>query len=211
MDVFTAPWAFSWSELITSDPQSAAEFHGALFGWKLDAMPMPAGTYVDAIARRCAELGGKVVLDPKDIPGVGRFAVILDRQGGAEHSHLSADGLNRNGRLMTKTTGTVCLHRVIRAPAERIYRAFLDADALVKFLPPHGFACRVHELDARDGFAAGRHGRHGRQHRAAGHPRRDPARSLPSRMAGNACIADAAGRARDPGLTQGTFFLVSPS
>lgn len=52
---------------------------------------------------------------------------------------------------MTETTGTVRLHRVMRAPAERIYRAFLDADALVKFLPPHGFTCRVHELDARVG------------------------------------------------------------
>lgn len=40
---------------------------------------------------------------------------------------------------MTTTTGTVTLHRVLRAPAERIYRAFLDADALCKWLPPHGF------------------------------------------------------------------------
>ena len=45
--------------------------------------------------------------------------------------------------------GTVRLHRVLRAPAERIYRAFIDADALAKWLPPHGFTCRVHHLDAR--------------------------------------------------------------
>jgi uncharacterized protein YndB with AHSA1/START domain len=48
-------------------------------------------------------------------------------------------------------TGTVRLHRVIRAPAERIQRAFLDADALAKWLPPHGFAGKVHALDARVG------------------------------------------------------------
>lgn len=46
---------------------------------------------------------------------------------------------------------TVRLHRVLRAPAERIYRAFLDADAMVKWLPPHGFTGKVHELDARVG------------------------------------------------------------
>lgn len=48
-------------------------------------------------------------------------------------------------------TGTVTLHRVIRAPAERIYRAFLDADALCKWLPPHGFTAEVHHIDARVG------------------------------------------------------------
>ena len=52
---------------------------------------------------------------------------------------------------MTATTGTVTLHRVLRAPAERIYRAFLDADALCKWLPPHGFTGRVLSLDARVG------------------------------------------------------------
>ena len=51
----------------------------------------------------------------------------------------------------TATTGTVTLHRVLRAPAERIYRAFLDADALCKWLPPHGFTGRVLSLDARVG------------------------------------------------------------
>lgn len=49
------------------------------------------------------------------------------------------------------TSNTVRLHRVLRAPAERIYRAFLDPDATAKFLPPHGFTCKVHELDARVG------------------------------------------------------------
>ncbi len=47
--------------------------------------------------------------------------------------------------------GTVRLHRVLRAPPERVYRAFLDAGALVKWLPPHGYTCVVHALDARVG------------------------------------------------------------
>ncbi len=48
-------------------------------------------------------------------------------------------------------SNTVRLHRVIRAPAERIYRAFLDPEALVKFMPPHGFTAAVQEFDARVG------------------------------------------------------------
>ena len=46
---------------------------------------------------------------------------------------------------------TVRLHRVLRAPPGRVYRAFLDADALCRWLPPYGFLCRVHELDAQVG------------------------------------------------------------
>ncbi|UCV18229.1 SRPBCC family protein [Ferribacterium limneticum] len=49
------------------------------------------------------------------------------------------------------TTGTVKLHRVLRADPERIYRAFLDADAMAKWLPPYGFTCKVHHLDASVG------------------------------------------------------------
>jgi uncharacterized protein YndB with AHSA1/START domain len=45
----------------------------------------------------------------------------------------------------------VRFHRVLRATPERVYRAFLDADALVKWLPPHGFTGKVHHLDARVG------------------------------------------------------------
>ena len=48
-------------------------------------------------------------------------------------------------------SNTVRLHRVLRAPPERIYRAFLDADALSKWLPPHGFTCKVHHLEAKVG------------------------------------------------------------
>jgi len=49
------------------------------------------------------------------------------------------------------STGTVTLHRVFTAPPERIYRAFLDPDAMAKWLPPHGFTGRVLEMDARVG------------------------------------------------------------
>jgi uncharacterized protein YndB with AHSA1/START domain len=48
-------------------------------------------------------------------------------------------------------TNTVSLHRVLRAPPERVYRAFLDPAALCKWLPPHGFTGTVHELDAKVG------------------------------------------------------------
>jgi uncharacterized protein YndB with AHSA1/START domain len=52
---------------------------------------------------------------------------------------------------MSTTTNTVRLHRVIRATPEKIYRAFLDADANGKWLPPNGFTCKVHHLDAKVG------------------------------------------------------------
>lgn len=44
--------------------------------------------------------------------------------------------------------GTVRFHRVLKAPPERVYKAFLDADAMAKWLPPHGFTGKVHQLDA---------------------------------------------------------------
>ena len=52
---------------------------------------------------------------------------------------------------MTTDTHTIRLHPVLRARPERVYRAFLDADAKAKWLPPHGFAGKVHHLDARAG------------------------------------------------------------
>jgi uncharacterized protein YndB with AHSA1/START domain len=48
-------------------------------------------------------------------------------------------------------TNTVRFHRVLRAPPERVYRAFLDADAMAKWLPPHGFTGKVHHLEAQVG------------------------------------------------------------
>jgi uncharacterized protein YndB with AHSA1/START domain len=48
-------------------------------------------------------------------------------------------------------TGTVKLHRVLRAPPERVYRAFLHPEATAKWLPPYGFTCKVEYMDARVG------------------------------------------------------------
>src|SRR5689334_21967823 len=47
--------------------------------------------------------------------------------------------------------GTVRLHRVFTAPPERVYKAFLDADGMAKWLPPNGFTCKVHHLDPKVG------------------------------------------------------------
>jgi len=49
------------------------------------------------------------------------------------------------------STNTIRLHRVLKASPEKIYRAFLDADALAKWLPPFGFTCKVHSLEAKVG------------------------------------------------------------
>jgi uncharacterized protein YndB with AHSA1/START domain len=46
---------------------------------------------------------------------------------------------------------TVKLHRVLKAKPERVYRAFTDPEAMVKWLPPHGFTCKVHSMDVRVG------------------------------------------------------------
>ncbi|MGB8701867.1 MAG: VOC family protein [Thermosynechococcaceae cyanobacterium] len=108
--------AFSWCELMTSDPDAAKTFYGRLFGWEMEDRPMAGmvytvlsaggqevggltaipnsapgmqptwGTYVtvddaDATAALAAELGGKVLMPPRDIPDVGRFTLIQDPQG----------------------------------------------------------------------------------------------------------------------------------
>lgn len=52
---------------------------------------------------------------------------------------------------MANETGTVRLHRVIRAPAERVYKAFTDKSALERWLPPYGFVGTIHEIDIRVG------------------------------------------------------------
>jgi uncharacterized protein YndB with AHSA1/START domain len=49
------------------------------------------------------------------------------------------------------TTGTIRLHRILRARPERVYRAFLNADAIAKWMPPYGFTCRVHHMEAKVG------------------------------------------------------------
>jgi len=53
--------------------------------------------------------------------------------------------------MTTNKTNTVRLHRVLQAKPERVYRAFLDADAMAKWLPPNGFTGKVHHLDAKVG------------------------------------------------------------
>lgn len=54
-------------------------------------------------------------------------------------------------RIIGMPTGTVRLHRVLRSKPERLYRAFLDADAIAKWLPPYGFICKVHQMEVRVG------------------------------------------------------------
>ena len=53
--------------------------------------------------------------------------------------------------MSTNTVNTIRLHRVLRATPEKIYRAFLDAEAMAKWLPPDGFTGKVHQLDAKVG------------------------------------------------------------
>ena len=48
-------------------------------------------------------------------------------------------------------TRSVQLHRVLRAPPEKVYRAFLEPDAIAKWIPPYGFTCKVHHMDAKTG------------------------------------------------------------
>ena len=49
------------------------------------------------------------------------------------------------------TSRSVKLHRVLRTPPEKVYRAFLEPDAVAKWLPPYGFTCKVHHMDAKVG------------------------------------------------------------
>lgn len=49
------------------------------------------------------------------------------------------------------TTHTIQLHRVLRSTPEKVYRAFIEADAMARWIPPYGFICKVHHLDARVG------------------------------------------------------------
>src|SRR5262245_41397191 len=51
------------------------------------------------------------------------------------------------------STHTIRLHRVLKSTPERVYRAFLDADAMAKWLPPNGFTAKIHQMDAKVGGA----------------------------------------------------------
>ena len=55
--------------------------------------------------------------------------------------------------MSLNTTNTIRLHRVLRAAPDKVYRAFLDADAMAKWLPPNGFTGKVHQMDAKVGGA----------------------------------------------------------
>jgi predicted enzyme related to lactoylglutathione lyase len=115
-DPFKTHGAFSWNELMTSDPAAAKDFYQKLLGWDMEDMNMENMTYtvvkaggdgiggimglppeasgapphwgsyitvdnVDETAQSAETLGGKIMMAPRDIPGVGRFAVIQDPQG----------------------------------------------------------------------------------------------------------------------------------
>ena len=115
-DPFKTHGAFSWNELMTTDPAAAKEFYGKLLGWEMEDMNMEQMTYtvvkaggdgiggimslppedsgapphwgayitvdnVDETVQAAETMGGKIMMPPRDIPGVGRFAVIQDPQG----------------------------------------------------------------------------------------------------------------------------------
>jgi uncharacterized protein YndB with AHSA1/START domain len=61
------------------------------------------------------------------------------------------DGNAQSDGNTASGTNTVRLHRVLRSTPDRVYRAWLDPDAVVKWLPPNGFTCKVHHLDAKVG------------------------------------------------------------
>jgi uncharacterized protein YndB with AHSA1/START domain len=63
----------------------------------------------------------------------------------------SESGANAEAARVAPGTGTVRLHRFLKAPPERVYKAFLDPDAMVKWLPPHGFTGKVHRMNATVG------------------------------------------------------------
>src|SRR2546430_855506 len=80
---------------------------------------------------------------------VWRASTPPSRRRKATRSPLFND--RRIERRIVMPTGTVRLHRVLRAPRERVYRAFLNPDAMAKWLPPHGFTCTVHHMEAKVG------------------------------------------------------------
>jgi uncharacterized protein YndB with AHSA1/START domain len=64
---------------------------------------------------------------------------------------LGKKATNHQQGEVTMSTSTIRLHRVLRATPERVYRAFLDPDAMAKWLPPNGFTGKVHHMDAKVG------------------------------------------------------------
>src|SRR3984893_15165796 len=59
--------------------------------------------------------------------------------------------MNKQGSAGSTSSNTVCLHRVLAAKPDKVYRAFTTADAMARWLPPNGFTCTVHQLDSKVG------------------------------------------------------------
>jgi uncharacterized protein YndB with AHSA1/START domain len=59
--------------------------------------------------------------------------------------------MNKQGSAGSSSSNTVCLHRVLAAKPDKVYRAFTTADAMARWLPPNGFTCTVHQLDSKVG------------------------------------------------------------
>ncbi|TWT95588.1 SRPBCC domain-containing protein [Neorhodopirellula pilleata] len=109
-------------------------------------------------------LGGILLLEARDLnhaialmsqhPGVkmGPFEI---RPADEEMNQVIAARhetfLKNHGPKPSSVGNSVRLHRVFRAPAQRVYQAFIDADAMARWLPPYGFIGEVHEMDARVG------------------------------------------------------------
>jgi uncharacterized protein YndB with AHSA1/START domain len=81
--------------------------------------------------------------------GPGSLALPLGAIGHYRACIIALHHPQKGNEIMS--TNTIRLHRVLRATPERIYRAFLDADAMAKWLPPNGFTGKVHHMDARVG------------------------------------------------------------
>src|SRR5215211_1535754 len=97
---------------------------------------------------RCDQAGRRSTLANADT-SAGHCTAIVERRPALNFMETSYRQQSSKGIVMS--TNTIRLHRVLRATPERVYRAFLDADAMVKWLPPNGFTGKVHHLDARVG------------------------------------------------------------
>ncbi len=89
----------------------------------------------------------KIKSRPPPIPVIAAALNLMKEEGG-ESSRPGRDLTQESLPIMTST---IHLHHVFRAPPERVYRAFLEPDAIVKWLPPNGFIGKVHHMDARTG------------------------------------------------------------
>ncbi|HEX6565348.1 MAG TPA: SRPBCC family protein, partial [Chthoniobacterales bacterium] len=94
------------------------------------------------------QLGFRATVKSGSPPGRRNFPTLLSYL----HSLIRCIGEPQTLLTMTtNTSNTIRLHRVLKASPEKIYRAFLDGDALAKWMPPHGFTAKVHHLEAKVG------------------------------------------------------------